>query len=236
MRFTLAVVLLLGCQRAAAPAPVRVAAASDLSRAFEELGPKLGAEVTFSFGASALLSKQLAEGAPFDVFAAASASFVDAAVKAGACDGATARPYARGRLAVWSKLGRVPLEELGDARYRHIAIANPEHAPYGRAAKEALVAAGLWERVEGRLVYGENVRQTLQLAQTGNAEVSLVALALVMNDGNAVLIDSARHAPIVQALAVCVKGANRAGGEAFSKLVLSNEGQAVLKRYGFEPP
>jgi len=231
-----AVVLLLACNKPAAPAPVRVAAAADLSRAFEELGAKLGTPVTFSFGSSGLLSKQLSEGAPFDVFAAASASFVEAAVKAGACDAATVQPYARGRLAVWSKLGPVPLDELGDGKYQRIAIANPEVAPYGKAAKEALVAAGLWERVEQRLVFGENVRQTLQLAQTGNVEAAIVADALVFDAKEAVLVDPSKHQPLVQVLAVCTKGANRAGGEAFVKLVRSAEGLAVLKKYGFEPP
>ncbi len=231
----LAVLVLVACKKPAAE-PVRVAAAADLSRAFEELGPKLGAPVIFSFGASGLLSKQLVEGAPFDVFAAANASFVEAAVKAGACDAATVQPYARGRLAVWSKLGAVPLERLGDEQYTRIAIANPEVAPYGRAAKEALVSAGLWERVEQRLVFGENVRQALQLAQTGNVEAAVVADALVVGDANAAVVDSAMHPPLVQVIAVCVKGANRSGGDGFVKLVRSEEGQAVLKKFGFEPP
>jgi molybdate transport system substrate-binding protein len=232
----LTLLLAAGCQKAAAPAPVRVAAAADLSRAFEELGAQLTPPPVFSFGSSGLLAKQLEQGAPFDVFAAADTAFVEAAVKAGACDGATAQPYARGRLAVWSKAGPVALEQLGDEKYRRIAIANPEVAPYGRAAKQALVSAGLWERVEGRLVYGENVRQTLQLAQTGNVEAALVAHALIFDAKEAVLVDAAKHQPLIQALVVCVHGQNRAGGEAFVQRVRSAEGEAVLKKYGFEPP
>ncbi|MBL8949786.1 MAG: molybdate ABC transporter substrate-binding protein [Myxococcaceae bacterium] len=237
MRLCLALTLaVLACSKRAEHQPVRVAAASDLTRAFEALGQKLGTPVTFSFGSSGLLSKQLVEGAPFDVFASANVAFVDSAVKAGVCDGATAQPYARGRLAVWSKAGPVMLEELGDEKLHHIAIANPEHAPYGKAAKEALIAAGLWERVEKRLVYAENIRQTLQLAETGNVEAAVVALALVKGDPHAVLVDAAKHQPLVQGIVVCTKGENRTGGEAFVKLVRSEEGQAVLKRYGFEPP
>jgi molybdate transport system substrate-binding protein len=188
----------------------------------------------FSFGSSGLLAKQLAEGAPFDVFIAANRSFVESTVKAGACDGP--KSFARGRLAVWSKAGPVKLEELGDEKYARIAIANPEHAPYGVAAREALISAGLWERVEKRLVYGENVRQTLQLAQTGNVEAAIVALALVKDEQTTVLVDVEKHQPLIQALAVCKNGGNRAGGEAFVKLLGSDEGAAVLKKYGFEPP
>lgn len=228
--------LLAACTRPAAPAPVRIAAAADLSGAFEELGKRSEPAPVFSFGSSGLLAKQLAGGAPFDVFAAANRSFVEDAVKSGACDAATLKPYARGRLAVWSKAGPVKLEELGGEQFKRIAIANPEHAPYGRAAREALGAAGLWERVEPRLVYGENIRQTLQLAQTGNVEVAIVALALVKEQPNAVVVEAERHQPIIQALALCKNGQNRAGGEAFVQLLGSEEGRAVLAKYGFEPP
>ena len=229
-------VVFVACRKPDAPTPLRVAAASDLSRAFEELGRRLEPAPVFTFGSSGLLAKQLAGGAPFDLFAAANRGYVDDAVKAGACDGATARSYARGRLAVWSKAGPVKLDELRDEKHQSIAIANPDHAPYGRAAKEALASAGLWDAVEPRLVLGENIRQTLQLAQTGNVEVAIVALALVMDEPNAVRVDAAAHQPLIQALAVCRNGGNRAGAEAFAKLLESDQGRAVLAKYGFEPP
>jgi molybdate transport system substrate-binding protein len=225
---------LAGCKARVGAAPVRVAAAADLSRAFEELGKQVEPAPVFSFGSSGLLAKQLAEGAPFDVFAAANVAFVEQATRSGACG--PAERFARGRLAVWTKTGGVALEALGEEQYARIAIANPEHAPYGQAAKEALVSAGLWERVEKRLVYGENVRQTLQLAQTGNVEAAIVARALVEADPHAVVVDGALHQPLTQAIAVCTHGENRAGGEAFVKRVRSAEGRAVLKKYGFEPP
>jgi molybdate transport system substrate-binding protein len=235
------------CERAPEPAPpIRVAAAADLSAAFEELGRKFeeerGQKVTFSFGASGLLAKQLREGAPFDLFAAANASFVDQAVSAGACDGSTKAPYARGHLAVWSKRGSVApavrLEDLADPRFRKISIANPEHAPYGKAAKEALISAGIWEQVKGRLVFGENVRQALELAATGNAEVAVVALSLVKNDheGTFFAVNQSQHRPIEQALAVCSRGSNLAGGKLFAEYVNSPAGREVLGRYGLGPP
>ena len=131
-----AVVLTLGCTRAPSPAPtIRVAAASDLTQAFEQA---TGTAVTFSFGSSGLLAKQLREGAPFDVFAAANVAFADEAVAAGACDGATKQVWVRGRIALWSKAGAPSLEALADERFHRVAIANPAHAPYGLAAKQAL--------------------------------------------------------------------------------------------------
>jgi molybdate transport system substrate-binding protein len=227
-------------------APVRVAAAADLMLAFEELGRlferETGQRVTFSFGSTGLLAKQLREGAPFDLFAAANVSFVEEVVAAGACDGTTKAPYARGRIALWAKRGAVPppadVTELSDARFRRIAIANPEHAPYGQAAKEALERVGAWSSVRPRLVFGENVRQTLQFAETGNVEAAFVALALVVDDRDNPwsLIDQSLHRPIDQALVVCTGGRNRQGGEAFARLVSSDAGRHVMRRFGFLLP
>jgi molybdate transport system substrate-binding protein len=240
----LSAALLGACQTppAAPPAVVQVAAASDLSLAFAELGElfeqRTGQKVTFSFAASGALSKQLGQGAPFDVFAAANASFVDSAVEAGACDGATKTLYAHGHVVVWTRKGDVRVLSLTDLQkpeIKHIAIANPDAAPYGRAAREALVSVGLWPTLESKIVHAENVRQALQFAQTGNAEAALVALSLVARDdsGTRLLVESKLHGPIAQTLVVCKNGQNRAGGRAFAKLVASSEGQAVLERYGF---
>jgi molybdate transport system substrate-binding protein len=230
----------------AAPEPVRVAAAADLAFAFEALGKAFeqhtGQAVVFSFGSTGLLALQLKEGAPFDVFAAANVSYVDGVVAAGVCDGTTKAPYARGRIALWTRHdGPVPprtLADLADPRFKKIAIANPDHAPYGQAARDALKAAGLWERVQPRLVLGENVRQTFQFAETGNAETAIVALALVVGDVKNpwTLVDDTLHPPIAQALAVCLGGKNREGGRAFARFVNSDEGRAVMKQYGFLLP
>lgn len=239
-----------GCKReppAAPPSPpVRVAAAADLTLAFEDLGRaferQTGQTAVFSFGSTGLLAKQLREGAPFDLFAAANVSFVDEVVAAGACDGATKAPYARGRIAVWTRLvGVAPptsVADLADARFKRLAIANPEHAPYGQAARQALDHAGIWDAIERRLVFGENVRQTFQFAETGNVDAAIVALALVVNDRDNpwFLVDDSMHRPIDQALAVCTRGANREGAEAFARFVGSTEGRAVMRRYGFLPP
>lgn len=231
--------LLVAC-RSAAPAPLRVAAASDLTEAFTELGQRFEAEtktkVVFSFGSSGLLAKQIAEGAPFDVFAAASANFVDDVVKAGACDGASAQHYARGRLAAWSPAGALPnLDALADATNRRIALANPEHAPYGRAAKEALQRAGLWKRLEPRIVYAENVRQALQLAQTGNVEVALVAYSNVIDrtEGVKLLIDESLYEPIEQSMVRCSRGGQPEAAKRFLEFLKTSESRAWMRRSGF---
>lgn len=240
----LSAALLSGCKSAPSPpsTPIQVAAASDLTLAFEEMGKlyeaRTGEKVTFSFGASGALAKQLSQGAPFDLFAAANASFVDSAVKSGACDATTKAAYARGHVVVWTKKGRVTLRSLADLRspdVKHIAIANPEHAPYGKAAKEALTRAGLWTELEAKIVQAENVRQALQFAQTGNADAALVALSLVVKDdtGVTLAVDPQLHGPIEQTLVVCRRGKNAGGAQRFAELVASAEGRKLLASYGF---
>lgn len=240
-----ALALFAGCKSTPGP-ELRVAAAADLGDAFAELGrlheARTGQKVVFSFGSTGLLAKQLKEGAPFDLFAAANVSFVDEVVTAGACDGATKALYAHGRVAVWSKKGTVTpatsLADLADARFTRIALANPEHAPYGAAARDALEHAGLWATVQPRLVFGENVRGALQFAQSGNVEVALVALSLVVSDRENpwFLVNEALHAPLAQALVVCRRGRQVEGARKFAALVASPEGTAVMKRYGFVLP
>lgn len=239
-----------GCkseQQRTSSSPVRVAAAADLTPAFEELGgaftQRTGERLTFSFGSTGLLAKQLREGAPFDVFAAANVSFVDDVVAAGACDGATKALYARGRIAVWTKKGGdtatlSALDQLASARFKRIAIANPDHAPYGQAAKQALQQVGIWNTIKDRLVLGENVRQTLRFAETGNVEAAVVALSLVINDRDNpwLLIDEALHRPMEQALVICIRGHNREGGRSFARFIDSETGRAVMRHYGFVLP
>jgi molybdate transport system substrate-binding protein len=245
----LAVLVAAGCHRRPGQghaAEIAVAAASDLAFAFPELAAaferETGTRVTFSFGSTGQLARQIAEGAPYDVFAAASVSYVDQVVHEQACDGDTETAYARGRIALWSRRGDVAppaaLADLADPRYRTIAIANPEHAPYGKAAREALQRAGVWDTIGPRLVYGENVQQTLQFAASGNAEVAVVALSLAVAapDGVYVAVDPATHGPLEQALVVCRRGKNRGAALAFARYVGSPTGRAIMRRYGFLLP
>lgn len=227
--------------------PLRVAAAADLALAFKEVGTafekQTGKHVDFSFGSTGLLAKQLVEGAPFDVFAAANVSFVDDVVREGACLGDTKALYAKGRIVLWSKdPWALPkdITELKDPKYAKVAIANPEHAPYGRAAREAMIKAGVWTTVQPRAVYGENVQQTLMFARSGNADVAIVALSLaVTSPGNYVAIDSSLHEPLDQALVACKggsKGAKTHEARSFIDFVGSEPGRAIMRRYGFLLP
>ena len=227
--------------------PLRVAAAADLSLAFAEVGVAFeqssGKKVTFSFGSTGLLAKQIAEGAPYDVFAAANASFVDDVVRANACLGDTKTLYARGRIVMWSSDGAslpATLDGLRDPRYVKVAIANPEHAPYGLAAQQAMTKAGVWADVKPRAVYGENVQQTLMFAKSGNADVAIVALSLAVNNpGSYVAIDPSLHEPLDQTLVVC-KGGSSGGkpneARSFVDYVGSEPGRAIMRKYGFLLP
>jgi molybdate transport system substrate-binding protein len=240
--------LATGCSKHAGPEgePLRVAAAADLSFAFVEIGAAFekatGRRVAFSFGSTGLLEKQIAEGAPFDVFAAADVTYADDAVSAGACLSGTKLLYATGRIVIFAAPGAsfTPrgIRDLADTRVTKIAIANPEHAPYGRAAREALMRAGVWPAARSKLVYGDNVHQALQFALSGNADVAIVALSLaVATPGEWTPISSDLHDRIDQALVVCTRGkAGPAAGERFAAYIGSPDGRAVMHKYGFLLP
>src|SRR5690348_14394616 len=150
MRWFLAAALLCGCAKhesASVPEPLKVAAASDLARAFPEVGAafekETGQKVTFTFQSTGLLSKQIVEGAPYDLLAAANVSYVDDILKKGVCAADTKALYARGHLGIFMRKESTvapprTIADLADGRFVRIAIANPEHAPYGKAAQQAL--------------------------------------------------------------------------------------------------
>ena len=222
-----------------------VAAAADLTNAFEEIAKEFqsatNTKVVFNFGSSGLLAKQIENGAPIDLFVAANVDYINQLEQKGLIVPDTKKLYARGRLIIWtSKDSPIRIEKITDLtqpEVKRIAIANPEHAPYGMAARQALERAGLWDSVKPKLVYGENIRQTLQYAQTGNVEVALVALSLsAQSDGHWILVPEELHNPLDQAFAV-IKGAkNEAGARAFADFLLGERGQAIMKKYGFTKP
>lgn len=223
---------------------ITVAAASDLRPAFEELAAAFeedtGTKVTLSFGSSGQLREQIINGAPFDLFASANVEFVDEVIKAGRGVASTKADYALGRIVLWSPPGlQLPtsIEQLTDERYRRIAIANPDHAPYGLAAKQALESAQVWAAVEPRLVYGENISDTFRIAQSGNAEVGIVALSLaIANGGEYSLIPAELHKPLEQALVVTSEGPRGEAATRFANFIGSPEGRKVMVRYGFVLP
>jgi molybdate transport system substrate-binding protein len=222
---------------------IKVAAASDLARAFDEVGKAFQAETgiraTFTFKSTGLLATQIEEGAPFDLFAAANVSFVDKVIAAGVCDGSTRALYARGRIVAYTRGEALPsLEALTDPKYKKIGIANPEHAPYGLAARQAFEKLGLWDELQPKLVLGENIQVPMQWAKTGDVDVAIVALSLavVADGGSSLPIDPALHAPLDQALVVCGKGPAAEAAQKFAAFVASDQGREIMNRYGFLLP
>lgn len=251
LRLLAALALLAACgppEREAAdgaPDPLLVLAASDLqfalprvAAAFEE---RTGTPVELVLGSTGNLATQVENGAPADVFLAADERFVERLERGGHVVAGSRRVYAVGRLAlVWREGVAEPagLAELAGDAYRTVAIANPEHAPYGMAAREALRAAGVWDAIQRGLVLGENVGQAMQFVRTGNADAGVVALGVAVGQGGLSYraVDAALHAPLRQAGAV-VRGSRRAEeAAAFLEVLTGPAGQEVLGRYGFEPP
>lgn len=210
---------------------ILVAAASDLSSLENQLVRAVpGCLIRFSFGSSGTFTQQIRNGAPFDVFLSANSAYVKDLELAGKVAGRP-RIYGYGRLALWSKSG-LAWSDLAGPRVRHIAIGNPGHAPYGLAAQQALENQGLWQKEHDKIVYAESVRQALQFAETGNAEVCLTAWSLVKDRGG-VLVDQTWHAPIEQTGAVLKDGKNPAGGKRFLDFLATDKGRAMLAEHGF---
>ena len=227
------------------PQPLTVSAAADLTPAFQEVGRlferREGKAVIFNFGSTGQLAQQIEQGAPVDLFAAANVSFIDGLEKKGLIIPDTKALYAQGRITLWTrddntlKLERV--EDLARPEFTKVAIANPEHAPYGLAAREALQTAGVWETVSTKLVYGENISQTLQYAESGNVDAAVVALSLsTQSKGRWVLIPSEMHRPLNQALAVIKGTKHEQEARRFAAFVNSAQGRGVMRKYGFVLP
>jgi molybdate transport system substrate-binding protein len=234
------------CHRTTNQTPeLTVAAASDLTQAFEELGREFETnnktKVVFVFGSTGMLTRQIENGAPMDVFAAANVDYVNQLEQKGLITPGTKAIYARGRITMWTTADSpLKLSAISDLRrpdVKRIAIANPDHAPYGLAAQQALQKAGLWEEVKPKLVYGDNIRQTLQYAETGNVDVAIVALSLSQQSkGRWVVIPEELHEPIDQGLAVIKGTKNETAARAFAAFVTGPRGREILAKYGFAFP
>jgi molybdate transport system substrate-binding protein len=222
---------------------LQVAAASSLAGAFEALGKaytaKTGTEVSLILSSSGKLQQQIREGAPYDVFASANLSYLKDLESSGDIAAASVRVYAEGRLALWTK-GKEPpanLAALADKKYEHIAIANPEHAPYGTAAREALRSIGLWDSIESRVVRGSSVRQAMQYVESGNAEIALIAHSLALHGGGSfTLVPNAMHKPLQQGIGIVAKSKKTAEAQAFLDFLVSEEGAKILLPYGLQAP
>jgi molybdate transport system substrate-binding protein len=224
---------------------VTVAAAADLQFAFSDIAAlfeeKCGCKVTFLFGSSGNLAAQIESGLPADVFASANIAYVDGLREKGLILEDTQQLYAVGRIVLAvNKDSGVQVENLKDLlkpEVRKVAIANPEHAPYGVAAMQALQSEGIWEDLEPRLVYGENVRQALQYIQTGDAQAGIVALSVAaVPEVSYTLIDDSLHQPLRQSLAVLRRTGEEQLARDFIAFVNGPQGRPIMKKYGFVLP
>jgi molybdate transport system substrate-binding protein len=246
----------LGCALLAGTAAnaqeITVAAASDLQYALREIAQnyekKTGNTVKLTFGSSGALATQIQNGAPFDVFFSADASYPEMLVKRNAADGKTMIRYARGLLVLWVEKGQplggsvggivmADLHTLTSPGIKKIAIANPQHAPYGRAAVEALKKAGVYDKVAAKLVMGENVSQAAQFAESGNAQAALLPLSLAQapslrERGSYVTVPQDQYSPIIQAGVVTKQAHDPAAAAGFLRFVVQ-EGVLTLRKYGF---
>jgi molybdate transport system substrate-binding protein len=254
MRRLLCLALVLTAFRAAPAAAAdvpNVAAASDLKFALEEIAAafeaKTGRRVRLTFGSSGNLARQIGAGAPFELFLSADESYVAHLEQAGRTEGAGVL-YAVGRIVVFAPSGS-PVradpeltgvrEALASGQLKRLAIANPEHAPYGRAARDALERVGAWELALPRLALGENVSQAAQFGLTGAAEAAIIAYSLVLTPafkgrGAFALVSERLHSPLRQRM-VLVKGAGDTSRGLY-RFISSEDARPVLERYGFALP
>lgn len=244
--------LSLGCQPRGQP-PLRIAAAAGLLFALPEL--IAGFEETVDdappidviFGSSGNLVSQVRQRAPFDLFLSANRSYPEDLVRAGLIDESELFPYAFGRLAIWARTDRGldvegrGIAVLADPGIQRVAVANPQHAPYGVAALAAIAQAGLTETVVPRLVKGQNVAQAAQFVDSGSADVGLIALPLAMASamqarGIYTRIPADAHPPMEQVGVVLPWARYPDVAVAFREYMLSDAGRSILARYGFDLP
>jgi molybdate transport system substrate-binding protein len=242
----------VGTVRAVRAETVTIAAAADLTYCIEELNRSYqeshpDTELKLSTGSSGNFSTQIQNGAPFDVFLSADIQYPKNLTSGGSVDPSTLTVYAVGRIVLWTtKPDTVNLdrgiEVLRDrAAVKKIAIANPEHAPYGRAAKSILENSGIWAEVQDRIVQGENIAQTAQFVQTGNVDAGFVALSLLSSPnlkhiGRYIEMDPKLYPKLEQAMVLTTAGSKRPLVRAYFQFLQSQAARTIFNQYGFTLP
>ncbi len=250
MRSTLLLLLVfLGLASPAASAEkITIAAAADLKFAMDEIitgfkKSQPGQEVEVIYGSSGKFHTQIQQGAPYDLFFSADIAYPRELARNGLA-ASEVKPYAVGRIVLWSNsmdAAKMTMESLNDSKIIRIAIANPKHAPYGKRAEEALKASGLWDKLQPKLVFGENIAQTTQFVQTGNAQVGIIALALALNPelakkGGYYLIPDKLHKPLEQGYVITKRAEGSALAKKFADYMATKPARAVMTKYGFVLP
>src|SRR6202166_2141247 len=241
-------ILSMGCYVRAQS--VKVAAAADLKFAMTELASQFekqsGAKLNVTYGSSGNFLTQIQNGAPFDLFFSADSEYPKKLEAAGLAEPGTLREYAVGHMVIWTSrdsgidAAKAGWQALLDQRVKKIAIANPEHAPYGRAALAALKKAGIYEQVKDKLVYGENISQAAEFVQSGNAQTGIIALSLAvspaMKNGNKWEISADSYPPIKQTAILLKASKNKDAARRFLDFVSGPQGREILQRFGFTVP
>jgi molybdate transport system substrate-binding protein len=229
---------------------IRVAAAADLQFALQDVAARFekesGKKVALTFGSSGNFFAQIQNGAPFDVFFSANTDFPKKLEAAGLTVPNSYYEYATGKLVLWVPIGsrldiKAGLTSLTDSSINKIAIANPEHAPYGQAAVAALKKENLYEKISGKLVLGENISQTASFVLSGSADAGLIALSLALgpnmkDKGRFVEVPSNDYPPIQQACVVLKSSGDKATAAAFLAFLRGSGTKELLRSYGFAVP
>lgn len=238
-------------QQTKSASELTVAAAADLSSALKDIADnfekKSGIHVQLSFGASGALTQQIQNGAPFDIFFSADMGYPKQLIAANDADAASLYEYAVGKLVLWVPadspfdVEHKGMQVLLDPSVKKISIANPQHAPYGRAAVEALKHAGLYDRVSDRIVMGENVSQAAQFAESGNAQAGFVALAhakapSMQGKGKYWEVPQDDYAPLAQGAIIISRSPHKKEAQQFLDYIKTKETAETLRRYGFSLP
>jgi len=245
----MALAALLGVACTTPPAPLRIAAAADLRYALDDLVKAFRQQrgevrIEPAYGSSGMFYTQLVSHAPFDLYLSADVQYPRKLSEQGLILPGSEFTYADGRIVLWTsnasgvEVARLGMDALRQPAVRHIAIANPAHAPYGRAAEAAMRSLGVYEAVKDKLVLGENISQAFQLAQSGVAEAGIVALSLAMAPGAAGQglyweVPRDAYPRIQQGGAILRWTKNPEAAQSFRAFLLAPEGRAILKRYGF---
>ena len=243
--------LLLAAPAVRSAESVSIAAAADLAYCLEDIDAAFrkthpGAVLNVSSGSSGNFTTQIKNGAPFEVFLSADVSYPRELIMAGLADENTLMVYAIGRIVFWTSApdkvdvtrGFDLLREA-DGPVKRLAVANPDHAPYGRAAKEALQHEKLWDAVQPRVVLGENIAQTAQFVETGNADAGFVALSLVLSPKLAKIgkwweVPTDAYNKLEQGVVLTKAGANNPLARAYIDFLKTDEARAIFDRYGFK--
>jgi molybdate transport system substrate-binding protein len=225
-----------------------VAAASDLKYALDSVIADYSAAhrdlvVVVTYGSSGKFFEQISNAAPFDIFFSADISYPEKLEVMGKT-GQPIQKYGRGRIVIWSRRinpNTAGMQSLVDKKVVKVAIANPEHAPYGRRAVEAMKKANVYDQVSSKLVFGENISQAAQFVTTGAADAGIVALSLALSpamktQGKYFLIPESSHQPLDQAVVILKRAKMNADARAFQDFVLSARGKAILSYFGFSEP